>query len=144
VFEQSVLWSVVLMPVRLVVAIVTESVAYLLRRILRPDNGRERDQAAVTVMAESAVGRGVVACIDAVDRGWQTSVARLVAIRTTRVFSNASAIERLRSSGIATTAAAATVLVLRLAASPPTPLTWIVPSVAAFVGAILIVATQQS
>jgi hypothetical protein len=137
--EQSPLWTA-LMPARIFV----ETIAFLLTRVVRADDAGERDRVAVEVMADSAMGRSLTALVAATDRAWTTSVVRRYAIQTTQPFLNASLSEALRLGGITAIAASATALALRLAASPPAPLTWIVPSVAAMFGAAVIVATRKS
>jgi hypothetical protein len=137
--ELSPLWAA-LMPVRILV----ETIAFLLKRATLPYDACERDRVAVDVMADSAVGRGLAALLAGTDRAWTTSVVRRFAIQATQPFLNASLPEALRLGGITAIAAAATALALRLAAAPPAPLTWIVPSVAAMFGAAVIVATRKS
>jgi hypothetical protein len=136
--EQSRLWTA-LMPFRIFV----ETVAFLLTRATRPNDAGERDRVAVEVMADSAIGRSLTALVAATDRAWITSAVRRYAIQATEPFLNASVSGALRLGGITAIAASATALALRLAASPPAPLTWIVPSVAAISGAAVIVATRK-
>ena len=137
--EQSPLWKA-LMPVRAF----AETVGFLVTRVTRAEDGSERDRIAVDVMADSALGRGLAALLAATDRAWTTSVVRRYAIQATQPFLDGDLSETLRLGGITALVASATALALRLEASPPAPLTWIVPSLAAILGAAVIVATRRS
>jgi hypothetical protein len=133
--ERSLLWAA-LMPIRIVI----EGIAYLLKRLIAP--AINRDEAAAQVIAESSVGRAADTLASRSYAAWATSEARRRMTEAFRPISESSARERLRLGGVVALAASVTALVLRFAAAPAAPLTWIVPTIAAVCGALVMIASS--
>ena len=127
--ERSVLWAL-LLPVRILV----ESLAFLIDRLIG-QQGLHSDRATEDVFAESVIGRKVSTSLTGADRAWDQSATHRLAGRALRPWSDIPATERTQIAGLTTIVASLTALVLRYAAYPPAPLTWIVPLIGAVCGA---------
>ena len=141
--ERSVLWAL-LLPVRILV----ESLAFLINRLI---GGQDRDgrqgprseRATEDVFAESVIGRKASTSLTGADRAWEQSATHRLVGRALRPWSDIPATERTQLAGLTTIVASLTALVLRYAAYPPAPLTWVVPLIGAVCGAGILVFAKR-
>ncbi len=111
----------------------------LLGAVTRPHaDTADCDARVETLVADSRIVQALTAPVDACARAASHSVAVAAWRRAISRLVPGSIAERVRAAGCAAVAAAATNLILRLAGAGTEPLTWIVPTVVAVIGAICI------
>lgn len=101
------------------------------------------DLLAVNVVKASALIRAFEYVIDNTSTAWRHSQANAIVLRTaTRVMSLAAP-SRVRLGGVLSASAATTVLIVRLLAPLPEPMTWIVPALFLCLGICAVAGTSD-